>query len=102
MWLRLILGGGPTAMIRPRGSRLRTFVRGIVLAGLLLVHVGPGMAQPPKQAPETPPGQFFTITEPITHATLEHIRASTRQLVDRSAGVAHGKEPVLVFEFRPG
>src|SRR6185437_10891924 len=40
--------------------------------------------------------------EPITNETLETIRAATRQLVDRSAGVAHGKEPVLVFEFRPG
>jgi membrane-bound serine protease (ClpP class) len=52
--------------------------------------------------PESSPGQFFTITEPITNETIQHIRAATRQLVDRSAGEAKGKSPILVFEFLPG
>ena len=53
-------------------------------------------------APETTPGQFFTITEPITNETIQHIRAATRQLVDKNAGEARGKSPILVFEFLPG
>jgi membrane-bound serine protease (ClpP class) len=89
-------------MIRPSGSRRWLLVRGFLLAGWALALVGRVNAQPPAQAPESNPGQFFTVTEPITHETLENVQASTRQLVDRTAGVAHGKEPVLVFEFRPG
>jgi membrane-bound serine protease (ClpP class) len=52
--------------------------------------------------PEPAPGQFFTITEPITNETIETIRAATRQLVDRAAGEAKGKSPILVFQFLPG
>ena len=53
-------------------------------------------------SPEANPGQFFTITEPITNETIERIRAATRQLVDQNAGEAKGKSPILVFEFLPG
>ena len=65
-----------------------------LLAGLISVQAaGP---------PEVNPGQFFTITEPITNETIERIRAATRQLVDQNAGEAKGKSPILVFEFLPG
>ena len=47
-------------------------------------------------------GQFFTITEPITHDTLTHIRAATHQLVDRNAAADRAKKPILVFVFLPG
>ena len=51
---------------------------------------------------ESTPGQFFTITEPITHDTLAHIRSATRQLVDRNASAEQATRPILVFEFLPG
>jgi len=73
----------------------------ILAAQTLLLTTDPALAQPaPKQ--ESSPGQFFTVTEPITNETIQHIRAATRQLVDRSAGEAKGKSPILVFEFLPG
>ncbi len=53
-------------------------------------------------ADEKPPGQFFTITEPITDETIETIRAATRQLVDRNAAARGGKSPILVFQLMPG
>jgi membrane-bound serine protease (ClpP class) len=52
--------------------------------------------------PETVPGQFFTVTEPITNETIQHIRAATRQLVDKNAGEAKGQSPIIVFQFLPG
>jgi membrane-bound serine protease (ClpP class) len=70
----------------------------VLSAAVLCGHAGAQSA--PK--PEPSPGQFFTITEPITNETIQHIRAATRQLVDRSAGEAKGKSPILVFEFLPG
>ena len=48
------------------------------------------------------PGQFFTVTEPITHETIARIRAATRQLVDRNASAEQGSRPILVFEFLSG
>lgn len=68
---------------------------------IILLSLAPAVAQAP-QAPEAIPGQFFTITEPITNETIEHIRAATRQLVDQNAGGARAKSPILVFEFLPG
>jgi membrane-bound serine protease (ClpP class) len=53
-------------------------------------------------AAESSPGQFFTITEPITNETIQRIRAATRQLVDRNAAETKGKSPILVFEFLAG
>src|SRR5438309_11433489 len=53
-------------------------------------------------ASESSPGQFFTITEPITNETIQHIRAATRQLVDKSAAETKGKSPILAFEFLAG
>ena len=73
------------------------------LFAVLFVAVAIGSAS--AQAPivtETTPGQFFTITEPITNETIQHIRAATRQLVDKNAGETRGKSPILVFEFLPG
>src|SRR5262249_41432937 len=40
------------------------------------------------------------IAEPITNEVIAHVRAATKQLIDRCA--AQGVEPILVFEFRPG
>jgi membrane-bound serine protease (ClpP class) len=60
------------------------------------------VAQPAAATPETTPGQFFTITEPITNETIQRIRVATRQLVDRNASETKGKSPILVFEFLPG
>ncbi|MFO0892222.1 MAG: NfeD family protein [Isosphaeraceae bacterium] len=74
----------------------------LALAMLLLDgRVRTADAQAPAPA-QTNPGQFFTITEPITNETIETIRAATRQLVDRHAAEAGGKSPVLVFQFLPG
>ncbi|WP_406696853.1 NfeD family protein [Singulisphaera sp. Ch08] len=89
-------------MICPRGSgRLLSWA--CFLTVLTSILGGLVQAQPPAAVPnDTYPGQFFTITEPITDKTLEQVRAATRQFVDRSAGAAHGKLPILVFEFRPG
>jgi len=60
----------------------------------------------PAQAPATgagaAPGQFFTISEPITHDTLVRVRAATRQLVDRNTASLQGTRPILVFEFLAG
>ncbi|SIO65474.1 membrane-bound serine protease (ClpP class) [Singulisphaera sp. GP187] len=89
-------------MICPRGSGRCLLSWAFFLTVLTLVLGGLVQAQPPGVPDDSNPGQFFTITEPITNATLEQVRAATRQFVDRSAGVVHGKSPVLVFEFRPG
>jgi membrane-bound serine protease (ClpP class) len=67
----------------------------------LQILAGMAAAQAPA-GPEANPGQFFTITEPITNETIERIRAATKQLVDQQAGAAKGKSPILVFEFLPG
>ena len=81
-------------------SALRPGMAACLIMGLQVV-AGSASAQAVAR-PETTPGQFFTITEPITNETIEHIRAATRQLVDQNAGVAKGKSPILVFEFLPG
>lgn len=73
----------------------------LILELLLALPIGSACAQTPT-VPETTPGQFFTITEPITNEIIQHIRAATRQLVDKNAGEARGKSPILVFEFLPG
>jgi membrane-bound serine protease (ClpP class) len=48
----------------------------------------------------TVPGQFFTVTEPITTESIAQIKSATRTLVDRNA--SNGHEPVLIFEILPG
>ncbi len=59
-------------------------------------------AEPPAAKEETTPGQFFTVTEPITHEQIVQIRARTRHLVDKASRDAKGKSPILVFQFLPG
>ena len=61
------------------------------------------------QAPDAPadpgesaPGQFFTVTEPITHEQIVQIRSRTRHLVDKASGGAKARSPILVFQFLPG
>src|SRR4051794_5932717 len=94
------LGGSPNSMIGPSLTRHGRPIW-ISAAVTLLLTSEPALAQPASK-PESSPGQFFTITEPITNETIQHIRAATRQLVDRNAGEAKGKSPILVFEFLPG
>lgn len=89
-------------MICPRDSGRGLLSFTFWLTVLPLILGGLVQAQPPAAPGDTNPGQFFTITEPITDKTLEQVRAATRQFVNQSAGVAHAKVPVLVFEFRPG
>src|SRR5690242_5246323 len=86
-------------MIRPRAAPLALAAWGSL--AFLLAHVLSAADQPAPAAPETSPGQFFPITEPITHETIDQVRSGARQLIDRNARVK-GARPVLVFEFRPG
>ena len=88
-------------MIRPSAVR-HGVAFGVIPALLLAFHALSARAEAPAAAPESTPGQFFTITEPITNETIQRVRAATRQLVDRNAGEAKGKSPILVFEFLPG
>jgi membrane-bound serine protease (ClpP class) len=68
---------------------------------VLLASTDLATAQAPNPG-EAAPGQFFTITEPITDETIETIRAATRQLVDRNAAEGKARSPILVFQFLPG
>ncbi len=88
-------------MIHPRVARL-ALAWWLIPTVLILSQSQPTQADPPAQAKaadEPVPGQFFQIGEPITSESIAKVRASARQLIDRSASV--GKEPVLVFEFLP-
>ncbi|WP_337177585.1 NfeD family protein [Paludisphaera sp.] len=53
-------------------------------------------------AGEATPGQFFTVTEPITHEQIAQVRARTRHLVDQASRREGAKSPILVFQFLPG
>ncbi|HZW29669.1 MAG TPA: NfeD family protein [Isosphaeraceae bacterium] len=91
-------------MIRSRAAHRRERVWPL-LARLLLVHLIVGVtaaAQGPAPRAEETPGQFFTVTEPITSETVERIKAGARQLIDSSATAERGQRPILVFEFIPG
>ena len=70
------------------------------LAGLGANIPPTARAQAPA-VPETNPGQFFLIEEPIDSEVIERIKASTKQLLARSAA-QRTAAPILVFEFRPG
>jgi membrane-bound serine protease (ClpP class) len=105
MRFQQILGGSPNVMICPRLlSQTRRSEWSVLLFGLgLLFGFGTcTFAERPQGAADTNPGQFFTITEPITNETLSTLQAATHHLVDRAVGGPHGKDPILVFEFRPG
>jgi membrane-bound serine protease (ClpP class) len=92
-------------MIRPRVTRSQAKISPFLILVLLnLVVAGTNApAQNPTTGADSVPGQFFPVTEPITHDTLTQIRVATRQLVDRNASAEQGgKRPVLVFVFLPG
>jgi len=75
-----------------------------LLAGLSTIVPEPARSQeppPPAAAPETSPGQFFLIEEPIDHETIERIRVAAKQVIAR-ATAARTARPILVFEIRPG
>jgi membrane-bound serine protease (ClpP class) len=91
-------------MIRPRVTRSQARVSPFLVIALLNLIVAGTQAQAQNSATvsDAVPGQFFPITEPITHDTLTQIRNATRQLVDRNAAAERGKRPILVFVFLPG
>jgi membrane-bound serine protease (ClpP class) len=89
-------------MIRPRAVHPGDLIRPLLLAFLVIPFGDGAMAQEPAAAPDESPGQFFTITEPITSDTVNTIRAATREFVDANALGEKGKRPILVFEFIPG
>ena len=89
-------------MIRPRPARIRETFWPLLLAILCGPLGAMAGGQPPPDATEEAPGQFFTIAEPITSDTIAHVRAAARQLVNASAGAEQGQRPILVFEFLPG
>jgi membrane-bound serine protease (ClpP class) len=98
---RPALGGGLTAVYRMSFANPRA---GFWTALLLAIGLAAASAvgQVPPGGPETSPGQFFTVTEPITHETYARIRAATQQLVQRSASGERAARPIVVFEFLPG
>lgn len=51
-------------------------------------------------APDTVPGERFLIEEPINSEVFARIKAASKALISRNA--SQGKDPVLIFEFRPG
>ena len=94
-------------MIRPRVARLKAHSWTILVSAwpvlLLPLFIAAGArAQHSGIRGDEAPGQFFTISEPITHETLARIRSATRQLVDRNASAEQATRPILVFEFLPG
>jgi len=86
-------------MIRPVAARHGlTFLAPLVVC---VASIGATAAEPPAKA-EPSPGQFFTVTEPITNETIVRIKAATRNLVDKNAADVKGKSPILIFQFLPG
>ena len=73
-----------------------------LMAGSFLTSSRTARSQEPQpsSAPETSPGQFFLIDEPIDHEQIERIRASAKQVIARAAA-AKSARPILVFEIRP-
>ncbi len=83
----------------PRRLRLAALA---LLAGVALTNPPIATAQDPASAPpETNPGQFFRIEEPIDSEVIERIKAATKQVLARSNAQKIGR-PILVFEIRPG
>jgi len=72
----------------------------IALLGCLGLLEASARGQTP--ASESSPGQFFTITEPITQETITRIRAATQSLVGAAAAGERGQSPILIFQFLPG
>ena len=71
-------------MIRPlvvREISTAWIVVVVALLGGLGIGIGPRptRADAPATTPEVNPGQFFTITEPITNEVTSHIRAATKE-----------------------
>ena len=71
------------------------------LAATMISRSPSAQAQGPAAPPETVPGQFFLIEEPIDSEALARIKAATKQVMAR-ASIQKTDRPVLVFEIRPG
>src|SRR5947209_10523687 len=83
---------------RVRPPRLPAFLA-LALA-LAAPAAGPTARAQEPVAPDTVPGERFVVEEPITSETFARLKAASKALISRSA--AGGKDPVLVFELRPG
>ena len=79
----------------------RPFLVALAFLAGLGANRPPAARAQPQAPPESNPGQFFLIEEPIDSEVLERIKASTRQLLARSVA-QKSPAPILVFEFRPG
>jgi membrane-bound serine protease (ClpP class) len=66
----------------------------------LIVLAAPASARAQQPAADTVPGQRFVIEEPITSDTVSRLKDAAKALISRNA--SQGKDPVLIFEFRPG
>lgn len=93
-------------MIRPLSASCALAVSAVLVA-LASIPTNSAQAQQqpapaPAVAPPQRPGQFFTITEPITTEVINRVRNQTQQLVGRGAKQGEEGRPILVFEIRPG
>lgn len=86
---------GPRRARPPRFSRLLALALALVAIG----SRGDARGQAPA-APDTVPGERFLIEEPITSEGFARIKAASKALIARNA--SQGKDPILIFEFRPG
>lgn len=95
----MTLGGSPTVMIHRVVAR-----HGLAFLVALLGCLGLPETSVRGEAPdpESVPGQFFTITEPITQETINRIKAATQSLVGAAAAGEKGQSPILIFQFLPG
>lgn len=86
----------------PRRARPPRFSPPLVALALVLGAIGlPGEARGQQAAsPDTVPGERFIIEEPISSELFARVKAMSKAFISRNA--ARGKDPVLIFEFRPG
>jgi membrane-bound serine protease (ClpP class) len=66
----------------------------------LIALAAPASARAQLPPADTVPGQRFVIEEPITSDTVSRLKDAAKALISRNASL--GKDPVLIFEFRPG
>jgi membrane-bound serine protease (ClpP class) len=81
-----------------RPFRFKPHLAAWALVLAVLACPGPARAQQP--AADTVPGQRFIVEEPITSDTVARLKDAAKALISRNASL--GKDPVLIFEFRPG
>lgn len=79
------------------GSRLLIWTLTCLLgfAGSALAYQEP--PEPSKKAAETIPGQFFSVEQPITEASVRQLETAAQAFIRKE--LEAGKAPVLIFEF---